>query len=174
LTLVTEDVRALVGAWTEPELACDPVEQGAVRRFAQAIMDDDPAYAADADGSTRYGGPIAPPLFPNHMLRRPFGTPDVLQQRAHDPDFDGVVPAAGLPPLPGLAQLPVLNGGSEFEFYRYARHGERVSFRQRYADVHEKATAKGALVVVVIEGELRSAAGELLLRSRRTLLRRAL
>ena len=122
---------------------------------------------------SRFGGAIAPPLFPNHMLRRPPGTPDVLQERAHDPDFDGVLPSAGLPPLPGLAHLPVLNGGSEFEFFRYARHGEWVTFRQRYADIREKPSSKGTLVVVVIEAEIRTRAGDLLLRSRRTLLRRA-
>jgi len=173
LTLVTDAVRALVGVWSEAEPACDPVEQGAVRRFAQAIMDDDSAYAPGAGGGTRHGGPIAPPLFPNHMLRRPLGTADVVQQRANDPDFDGVVPAAGLPPLPGLQHLPVLNGGSEFEFFRHARHGEQVEFRQRYAQVHEKISDKGTLIVVVIEGEIRSRDGGLLLRSRRTLLRRA-
>lgn len=170
---IPSEALALVGAWTEPEPACDAVEPGAVRRFAQAIMDEDPAYGPDAPTDSRYGGPIAPPLFPNHMLRRPFGTPDLLDEGARaDPDFDGVLPAAGLPPLPGLQQLPVLNGGSEFEFYRYARHGERVTFRQRYADIREKASGQGPLAVVVIEGEIRTLDGELLLRSRRTLLRR--
>lgn len=172
MSLVTPEVRALIGIWSEPQFACDPVEPGAVRRFAQAIMDDDPAYAPGAGADGRFGGPIAPLLFPNHMLRRAFGTPDVLQQRAQDPDFDGVVPAAGLPPLPGLSNLPTLNGGSAFEFYRFARHGEAVTLRQRYADVHEKATGKAVWVVVDIEGELRTVAGELLLRSHRTLLRR--
>ncbi|MEO5671395.1 MAG: MaoC family dehydratase N-terminal domain-containing protein [Ramlibacter sp.] len=171
--LITDDARALIGVWTEPELACDAVEPGAVRRFAQAIMDDDAAYRPDAPADTRCSGPIAPPLFPNHMLRRPMGAPDVVQERAGDPDFDGVVAAAGLPHIATLAHLPVLNGGSEFEFFRYARHGERVTVRQRYADIHEKATSKGTLIVVVIEGEIATREGELLLRSRRTLLRRA-
>jgi hypothetical protein len=79
LTLITPEARALIGMWSAVEPACDPVEQGAVRRFAQAIMDDDPAFRPDADAASRFGGPIAPLLFPNHMLRRPFGTPDVVQ-----------------------------------------------------------------------------------------------
>jgi hypothetical protein len=161
--------------WTEAEVACDAVEAGAVRRYAQAIMDDDPAYAPDADPHNRYGGPIAPPLFPNHMLRRPFGTRDLMHERATaDPDFDGVVPATeSLPPLTAFAHLPVLNGGSEFEFHRYARHGESVAVRQRYASITEKRTSKGPMIVVVIEAEIRThGKGELLLRSRRTLLRR--
>lgn len=173
MSLITDEIRACIGVWSEAVVACDPVEQGAVRRFAQAIMDDDPAYAPGAGEGTRYGGPIAPPLFLNHMLRRPLGTPDVVQQRAHDPDFDGVVAAAGLPAIGPLAHLPVLNGGSEFEFFRYARHGELVAVRQRYAEIREKASSKGTLIAIVIEGEARTREGQLLLRARRTLLRRA-
>lgn len=161
--LIPPQLQALVGVWSEPELACDPVEQGAVRRHAQAIMDEDPAYAP---------GGIAPPLFPVTMLRRRLGTPDLVQEKAHDPDFDGVVPGAGLPPLAGLAHLPVLNGGSEFEFFRHARQGERVAVRQRYAEITQKATRNGPLVVVVIESEYATGTGELLMRSCRTLLRR--
>lgn len=171
--MITDEVRACIGVWSEMETACDPVEQGAVRRFAQAIMDDDPAYGPDAPPSGRHGGPVAPPLFPNHMLRRAFGTPDVIQQNAGNPDFDGVVPARGLPEIAALAHLPVLNGGSEFEFFRYARWGESVTLRQRYADIHEKPAREGSLVFVVIESEIRTGSGEMLLRARRTLLRRA-
>jgi N-terminal half of MaoC dehydratase len=171
-SMITDEIRARVGIWSEPEFACDPVEQGAVRRFAQAVMDDDPDYGPDAPRDGRHGGPVAPLLFPNHMLRRAFGTPDLIQQRADDADFDGVVPARGLPPLDALAALPVLNGGSEFEFFRHARFGERVNLRQRYADIHEKTSAKGSIVFVVIESEIRGGDGGLLLRARRTLLRR--
>lgn len=167
---VDEEARSQLGVWTDAVDCCDPVEPGAVRRFAQAIMDEDPAFAAQAQ--TRFGGPVAPLLFPNHMLRRPLGSPDLVQARAQDADFDGVVPQPGLPPLRSLAHLPVVNGGAEFEFFRYALHGERVSFRQRYAEIREAVTAKGPLIVVVIEGEVRTANGEVLLRARRTLLRR--
>jgi hypothetical protein len=167
---VDEATLARVGVWTDDIECCDAVEAGAVRRFAQAIMDESPDYAEGAQ--TRFGGPVAPLLFPNHMLRRPLGAPDLVQAQAHKPDFDGVVPQPGLPPLGALAQLPVVNGGAEFEFYRHALHGERVRFRQRYAEIRETASSKGPLVVVVIEGEVRTAAGEVLLRARRTLLRR--
>ena len=170
--MITDEITACIGVWSDTEAACDPVEQGAVRRFAQAVMDDDPAYGPDAPSSGRYGGPVAPPLFPNHMLRRAFGTPDVIQQNARNPDFDGVVPARGLPAIAALAHLPVLNGGSEFEFFRYARWGEFVTLRQRYADIYEKPAREGSLVFVVIESEIRTGGGEMLLRARRTLLRR--
>lgn len=172
MEIITDEVRAYIGIWSDTVNACEAVEQGAVRRFAQAIMDDDPAYGPDAMPNDRHRGPIAPPLFPNHMLRRAFGTPDLVQENARNPDFDGVVPAQGLPAIAPLAHLPVLNGGSEFEFFRYAQVGETVTLRQRYADIREKPASRGRMVLVVIESEVRTGGGEMLLRARRTLLRR--
>lgn len=174
MALLTDEVRRYIGVETEEEVACEPVEKGAVRRYAQAIMDDDPIYySEEVAGALRYGAPVAPPLFPTHMFRRPFGTPDPLQEHASDPDFDGIVGSTsqGLPelPLPGLA---LLNGGSEIEFYRYARHGETVKCRSRYQDIYERETRSGPMIFVVIESEYLSGDGDLLLRVRKTLIRR--
>lgn len=173
MAILTPEILAYVGVSTATEFACDPVEQGAVRRYAQAIMDDDPDYGPGAPSDTPWGGPIAPPLYPNHAHRRPLGTPDLVQQRAHDPDFDGTgSQTSGLPAIAPLRDFSVLNGGAEFELYRYARHGERVQMTQRYADITEKTSAKGPMILVTVEAEMRTDSGELLLRARRTLIRR--
>ena len=173
MTMLTPEILAYVGVSAATEFACDPVEQGAVRRYAQAIMDDDPDYGPGARADTPWGGPIAPPLFPNHAIRRPLGAPDIVQERAHDPHFDGTgAPSGGLPPIEPLKGFAVLNGGAQFELYRYARHGERVQVTQRYADISEKASSKGSMILVVVEAEIRTADDELLLRARRTLIRR--
>lgn len=171
--MLQEDLKRYIGIETDLEWACDVVEAGAVRRYAQAIMDDDPDYGAGTADSNRFGGAVAPPLFPNHMFRVPFGAEDVLQARADDPDFDGLIPATqGLPPIEPLSAMAILNGGSEFEFFRYASHGEAVSVRQRYADIYEKESSKGRMVFVIIESEFRNANGDLLMRARRTQIRR--
>lgn len=170
--ILTDEIRSYIGRQSETVTAVDAVEPGAVRRYAQAIMaDDDGDYAPDAT-PTRYGGPVAPPIYPAFMFRRPLGTPDVLTERAGDPDFDGLVSAAsdGLPelPLPGRA---LLNGGSEIEFLRYARHGERVSQRSRYADIYERQSKNGPMLFVVVETEY-SVGTDVLLRVRKTIIRR--
>lgn len=170
--LLTDEIRAYIGVSAETEIACDPVEQGEVRRFVQATMNDDPDYGPDAPPDNGYGGPVAPPLFPNHAIRRAHGTPDALTLRAGDPDFDGSGTTSMLPPIAPLRGVPVLNGGAEFELFRYARHGERVKVTQRYADIVEKESARGAMLLVTVEAEFRTIEGELLLRARRTLLRR--
>src|ERR1035437_9239821 len=123
---------------------------GAAHRHAQAVMDEDPIFWEDCPNNARFGGPVAPPLYPTHMFRRPFGAPDPLQARAHDPDFDGLDSgvSGGLPDLEPIKHLALLNGGSEIDFFRYARHGEAVKLRSRYADIVEKETSKGPMLFV--------------------------
>lgn len=169
-----EGLKQYIGIQSEWETACDVVEPGAVRRFAQAIMDEDPAYGPKAE--ERLGGPVAPALYPMLMFRRPLGSPDPLQINATDPDFDGLGQASsvtrGLPAIEPLAGYAILNGGTEVELFRYARHGETIRMRSRYADITEKETSKGPIVLVVTESEFATPEGEVLLRARRTLIRR--
>jgi acyl dehydratase len=174
MALMTDALRRYIGLQSETEIACDPVERGAVRRYAQAIMDEDPIFFEPCANNARFGGPVAPPLFPTHMFRRAFGAPDPMQLRARDPDFDGIGPtsAQGLPELLPIKHLALLNGGSEIEFFRYARHGETVKLRSRYADIVEKETSKGPMLFVTIESEYRNGDDELLMTARRTLIRR--
>ena len=183
-TYMTDEIRSYIGMETDVTHAFDPVERGAVRRFAQAIMDPDPVFmdeAATAD--SRYGGPVAPPLFPLTQARIPFGARDFISERAEDPDFDGtrVEAAAGeigpngkplaLPPLP-LGPLALLNGGSEIELYRYLRHGETLSSKSRYADIYERQTSKGLMVFVITDIDYLDKDGNLVARVKRTTIRR--
>ena len=174
MALLTEALQKYIGLESESETACDPVERGAVRRYAQAIQDEDPIFWDPCSNNARYGGPVAPPLFPTHMFRRTFGAADPLQERARDPDFDGLASAAssGLPELEPIRHLALLNGGAEIEFFRYARHGETVKLRSRYADIVEKDSSKGPMLFVTIEAEYRNGDGELLIKARRTQIRR--
>ena len=88
MTLLNDEVRRYIGLSTGPIEASEPVEKGEVRRFAQAIMDEHPRYAEERPDD-RFGAPIAPPLFPALMFRRPLGKPDPLLH-AGDPDYDGL------------------------------------------------------------------------------------
>lgn len=171
---LNDEIRTYIGMQTELQLACDPVERGAVRRYAQAIMDIDPIYMwDDAIRGTRYTRPVAPPLFPNAMLRLPFGERDLVQERANDPHFDGAVGSStlGLPPLP-LTNSPLLNGGSEVELFRYAQHGEQIWIQSRYLDIYEKETSKGTMLMVVIETDFLDHDRKLVMRFRKTQIRR--
>jgi hypothetical protein len=171
---LNDEIRSYIGRETDMQLACDPVERGAVRRYAQAIMDIDPIYMWDnALVGTRYRTPVAPPLFPNAMLRLPYGDRDLVQERAGDPHFDGSVGSStlGLPPLP-LVNSPLLNGGSEVEMYRFAEHGESIWLQSRYLDIYERASSKGPMLMVVIETDFLDKDRKLVMRFRKTQIRR--
>ena len=164
---ITSEVKKLIGYETEWVEAYDPVEQGAIRRFYQAVMDDDPAYWDPASpGAKRYGGVVAPPMFPLHAFRRPPGTPDPLSRVAGDPNFDGVTRdfGLGLPPVP--VPLPrLLNGGNEVEVYRLARPGERIRAKSRYVDIYQKEGKSGSLVFILVETVYATQEGATLLKS---------
>ncbi len=159
---------AFIGMESPTVDAPEPVEAGAVRRYAQAILDEDPIFAAGSTAAP-YGGPVAPPFFPTHMFRRPLGTPDPLTEHAGDPNFDAAAGSTirGLPEL-AISDKTRLNGGSEIELFRYARHGERVRMKSRYADITQRESSKGPMVLVTIETDYFTSADELLMRVRST------
>lgn len=172
-TLLTEEIKGYVGLETPDIPLGDPVEQGAVRRYAQAVLDADPIYMDhEYAAATRYGAPVAPPLFPVTMMRTAFGASDPLGEHAHDPDFHGLADnsAMGLPPLP-LGNSTQLNAGSEVELFRYARHGEKLSMRSRYLDIFERRTSRGLMLFVIVETDFKDASGSVICRFRKTLLR---
>ena len=169
---VTDAVRALIGVESPVQPACDPVERGSIRRMSQAIMDDDPIFWDDAHArETRFGGVIAPPLFPVHMFQRAPGTPDPLDRAWEDPDYDGTKGAAGLFALPEVP-IPLkrlLNAGVEVEMFRHAEPGDHVTVVNRYADIFQKQGRNGPMVFVVVERRFRNGRGEDLLCYRQTL-----
>lgn len=171
MPILPDAALAYVGVQTELMDAPERVEPGAVRRYAQAIMDDDPAWwdpAAAPDGVA-----LAPPLFPTHMFRRPPGTPDPLRERADSPDFDGSgATTLALPEIAPLRGWSVLNGGADIELLRLVRHGERVRMRARYASITEKPTSKGPIVLVVVTNDYVGEEGDVIARLSRTYIRK--
>ncbi len=167
---VTDEVKAFIGYETEWAEACDPVERGAIRRFTQAVIDADPVYWNDQEAAaTRYGGVVAPPLFPLHAFRRRPGTPDPLDRMSTDPDFDGVTRDFGM----GLPQLPIplkrlLNGGNQLEVYRLARVGDQIQGKSKYLDIYQKDGKSGTLVFILVEIMYRNQNKEMLLKAVQT------
>lgn len=166
MSLLNDEIFGFVGVESAEVEAPHPVEGSEVRRYAQATMDDDPRYI-QGDGAG--GAPLAPLLFPTHMFRTAFGAPDVLSERADDPDFDGGVASSsrGLPELP-VRNLVRLNGGVKVAFFDHARHGEWVRMRSRYSSITERQGSKGPMILVLIDTDYYTADGRALLRVQNT------
>jgi len=167
---ITDDVKAMIGYATDWVEAYDSIDGSAIRRFYQAVMDDDPVYwQPERAAATKYGGLVAPPLFPLHAFRRPPGTTDPLRRISEDPDFDGLTRdfGLGLPPPP--ISLPrLMNAGNQVEVYRLARPGDRIRAKSKYVDIYQKEGKSGPLVFILVETVYRNNKDETLLRSLQT------
>lgn len=168
------DYSTYTGMQGVPKTAPMPLERDTLRRFVQAIMDPDPLYHDEALAkASKYGGLVAPPLYPVHAFRPPPGGADPLEVLRDDPNADGSGGNDGV--YFGLAPIPspfkrLLNGGNEIEFHRCLAVGERCVANARYADVRLKQGKSGQMLLVTIETRFTTDGGELLAVNRQTLI----
>lgn len=162
---VTEEIRELIGKSNNPITAHHPIEASEVRRFHHATMDPAPRYMdPDFAARSRYGRLVAPPAFPVVAHRRLPQESDPLDSMG-EVDFDGLARELrpGLPAVQvSLSRL--LNGGYEYEFYRYAAHGERVICTSTYRDIYERESKNGWMVFILIEDMFTTDTGDRLLK----------
>jgi acyl dehydratase len=142
--------RTLIGRESEPVL--HEVERGTIRRFAEALGDPNPLYQdEEAARAAGYAGLLAPPTYPVVLAQN--------DRFRHSLD---------------LGTRSVLHGEQQFEYARPIVAGDRIVVRTRVADVAERPGASGPMDVLVLEDEGRDEKGELVFRTRATLiLRRA-
>jgi len=121
------------------------VEKGAIRKFAEAIGDEDPIYydakaAQDAGLKTI----VAPPTF-------------LCTFRAQE-----------LPDLKIAFGRVRLNGGNAYEYYQPIYAGDTVTVTAKYADVAERTGRTGKMVFVSTELTFRNQHGEVVAKGRHT------
>ena len=123
---VTEEALKQIGKAAEPRTL--EVERGAIRRFAEAVGDENPLFNNDRDArKTRFGGMIAPPTFCRSLMA---AVPDV---KLDMPGFRG------------------LDGGSEWEYFEPIRPGDRITVQSKIADIRESAGRLGPMVFMTTE-----------------------
>ncbi len=106
------------------------VEKGHIRRFAQAIGDDNPLYHDEEyAGKSPYGGIIAPPTFPTT-----FGS-------------EGEKVLEGL----DINYARLLHGEQEYEYFRPIMAGDAISFSTKITDVTEKEGRSGVMDIITAE-----------------------
>jgi len=126
------------------------VERDRVLRFADAIGEDDPVFRdPDAARAAGYPEQVAPPTFVTVMQIMTSG------QVVLDEDL-------------GLNYMMVVHGEQEYDWRRPVVVGDVLSAVPRIADVY----AKGPNEFLVIEAEIKDAAGEVVVVARSTLLSR--
>ncbi len=135
-------------AWSKPAL--NEIERGAIRRFAEALGESNPVYydpeAAKAQG---YRDVLAPLAFP-FSLRSSLTLRDVAQPNR-----------------------TVLSSDQQVESLQPICAGDRLLVSSRIADLTQRPGNTGPLEFVVVEDEGRNQEGQLVFRTRRTLIIRA-
>lgn len=134
--------RSVIGRKSKPFV--NDVEKGAIRRFAEAIGDDNPAYYGEKD-SGRGRGVIAPPTF-------------AVSLRVGSSIRDG---------LP-IDNSKVLHGEMEFEYARPLKAGDVITCRAEIVDFYTKEGKKGGMDFLVTETTGVDAAGEVVYKTRST------
>ncbi len=140
--------RSLIGRESEPVI--HEVEKGAIRRFAEAIGDQNPIYTEEAAArAAGFPGLAAPPTFAAVLAAN--------ERFRHALDLG-----------PGS----YLHGEESIEYGRPIVAGDRITVKSRVAEVAERPGASGPAEILIIEDEGRDAGGALVFRARQTLVLR--
>ena len=129
-SLLTPELKELIGYATEPVEMYDVVDRESIRRFAIGIPDQDPHHWEEDLAQRRFGGVTTPPMMLTYTANRkpPYEVGGGIKRREQA--------------LPSIGQRTKvsrhLHGGDEFELFRYARLGDRIFYQKRYVDIQEK------------------------------------
>lgn len=136
MTLVTDEIRALVGSrkvYTAPE----PIGAAAFRYYALAVGDDNPLYRdAEVARANGLSGVTAPPTLiceTNQYADLPMGHGGYA---GHSWDIE----------IPGTRQV---RGGNSYTFHRRVRPEDVITATWEIHDLTEKKTRTGADMLVV-------------------------
>jgi hypothetical protein len=157
-SLLTPEVKALIGQTTEVVEMYGEVDKETVRRFIHGIPDQDPRYWDEALAKPRYGATTTPPLMVLYAAPRkpPWEEDDLDEVMNHDwfNDASGIMHRSGdeLPDFRSVAHTTRhLHAGDEVEMYRYPKLGDRIFYQSKYADIQEKVGRRGPFLLVTRE-----------------------
>ncbi|MYC30863.1 MAG: hypothetical protein F4X65_12350 [Chloroflexi bacterium] len=160
-TLITEEVRALIGTETEPERNRFPISEEMAFDVADAIEDGNPLYQdAEYASRSRYAGIICPPLATWKDIGPPIGYFGAGQESHFQV------------PLPFNSYG--LNGGSDWQFLRPAYAGNWITRQFKVLDIFEKQGRSGLLVFIVRQETQTNELGQVISLAKRVSIHRSL
>lgn len=157
-SLMTPEVRALIGQASEVVEMYGEIDKETVRRFIHGIPDQDPRYWDEELAKPRYGATTVPPLTVVYAANR--------KAPWDEDNMDAVMNADWFSDASGLmlrdeATLPDfreasgttrhLHAGDEIELYQYPKLGDRIFYQIKYANIQEKMGRRGPFLLVTRE-----------------------
>jgi len=149
-----DEIRKYIG--TEGEPVVYSIDAGAIKFFADALMDPDPLYFdEDYAKTTKHGGIIAPPTFYG-------GATSLRNLKAGD---QRTMTSAHFPVPPGWAGV---NAGDEFELFTPVRPGDTLTSREKLVEAYEKQGGSGYIIFTIKEKTITNQHGQVVLIRRTT------
>ena len=155
--MVPDSLKQYIGKVDPPHLR--EVEKGAIRRYADAVGDDNPLYYDEEYAKkTKYGGIIAPPGF--------FGWAKKTISSS-----EGLIGLIGAMIEAGYAGI--LDGGMAYDFFLPVRAGDTLVGSPKVADIALKE-GKTKMMILRFETSYTNQNGDIVAKSYQTLIGRQL
>jgi len=153
--MTLEDVRKFIGVEAPPHVM--HVERELVRRYIEAVQDENPLWQDEAYArSTHWKGTIVPPHIFCSLMTIITCSPE-----------SGVIPVPA-PNVP-LPRHNVLEGEETWEFFAPLRVGDVITSRVRLTDVKCREGRLGEMFIMTYEAETVNQHGVLIARSSNTI-----
>lgn len=137
--MIPEEAKQFIGR-TEPPIIRH-VEKGAIRRYAEAVGNDNPLYFdQEYAKKSSYGGIIAPPGFFGWPTKTPCsctGLADIVGE------LQAALARGGFP--------RILDGGISYEFFFPVRAGDILVASHRVTNLTEKEGKSGNMIICNFE-----------------------
>ena len=158
--MLPEEVTKLIGQSLGTRIF--EVEKGAIRKFADAVDDQNPLYWDEEYArNSRHGSIIAPPGF--------FGWPAKGEGGAIA-GLEAIAEVRNALAKAGYGRL--LDGGVEYEFFKPVRARDTLAVSLVIKDIVEREGKTGKFVLLITETSYMSESGDLVARARATRINR--
>jgi len=158
--VIPDELRQFIGKAEPPQVR--DVERGSIRRYAEAVGNDNPLYYDEEyTRKSRYGTIIAPPGFwgwPVKSVAAATGLPDIIA------DLQRALSKAGYP--------RILDGGISYEFFVPIEAGDKLVASPRIKDIAAKQGKSGTMMMCYFETSYLNQNGDLVARASQTFIAR--
>ncbi len=157
--MLPEEVTKFIGQ--RGDVTIMEIEKGAIRRFADAVGDENPLFRDEEYArNSRYGSIIAPPGF--------FGWPIGKEGGVSSTALGGGLADA----LAKVGYSRVLDGGTEYDFFLPVRAGDTLAASSITKDIIERGTEDRRMAFTITETTYTNQNGDVVAKARGTLIRR--
>ncbi len=154
--MVPDELKQHIGKIDPPHVR--EVERGAIRRYADAVGNDNPLYFDEEYASeSRYGTIIAPPGFFGWSMQSV-------------PSSEGIIGL--MTAMINAGYYRILDGGMSYEFFLPVREGDIMIASPKVKDVTAKEGKSGTMMICDFETSYFNQNGDLVAKAYQTLIGR--